>query len=145
MTHPWTRQPFSSSRLVPVRLLCRLVEAGWSSASSSSASRRSETRRGCCWALSRTTATWSSSGPPERLTLAREIGRGGMGIVRAAILHPFGKEVAVKMLPLPVLSQKASAAFRHEVKVLQRGSTFCHNVCRFLGVTKQHRAGRAAP
>eukprot|EP00899_Mesostigma_viride_P007656 jgi/Mesvir1/16892/Mv15769-RA.1 len=134
-TDPWTRRPLASTRLVPVRLLRRLVE-DWVEQRKQQQrdEEEQEATRAMLGVLEDDSVVFI---PPARLTLGREIGRGGMGVVRAAILHPSEKEtVAVKMLPLPVLSQDASVAFRREVKVLQRGSNFCHNVCRFLGVTK---------
>eukprot|EP00899_Mesostigma_viride_P016490 jgi/Mesvir1/24842/Mv22079-RA.1 len=135
-TDPWTRQPLASTRLVPVRLLRRLVEE-WveQRKQQQRVEEEQEHSRKVLGALDDDTVVFI---PPERFTLGlgREIGSGGMGVVRAATLHPSGKEVALKMLPLQVLSQDASMAFRWEVKVLQRGSTFCHNVCRFLGATK---------
>eukprot|EP00899_Mesostigma_viride_P024817 jgi/Mesvir1/551/Mv11404-RA.1 len=133
-TDPWTRQPLTSTKLMPVRLLRRLVE-DWveQRKEQQRVEEEQEVTRKMIGALEDDSVMFI---PPERLTLGREIGSGGMGIVRAAILQPSGKDVAVKMLPVPVLSQDGSAAFRREVKVLQRGSTFCHNVCRFLGVTK---------
>eukprot|EP00899_Mesostigma_viride_P006473 jgi/Mesvir1/15827/Mv03380-RA.1 len=129
---PLDEAAVDQQRLVPVRLVRRLVEY-WVEHRKQQQRLEEEqeaTRKALLGAFEDDSVVFI---PPERLTLGREIGRGRMGVVRAATFHP-SEEVAVKMLPMEVLSQDASMAFRREVKVLQRGSTFCHNVCRFLAV-----------
>eukprot|EP00899_Mesostigma_viride_P026647 jgi/Mesvir1/7167/Mv02527-RA.1 len=134
LVDPWTRQPLSSTQLVPVRLLRRLTE-DWI-ARQQQQERLEQEQEHARELLGTAEDSSMMFIPPDRLTLGREIGSGGMGTVRVATLHPSEKEVAVKLLPVQSLTEDTSAAFRREVKVLQRGSLFCHNVCRFLGVTK---------
>eukprot|EP00899_Mesostigma_viride_P001775 jgi/Mesvir1/11599/Mv00010-RA.1 len=129
---PWTRQPLSSTRLTPVRLLRRLVEE-WVEQQST------RERLGAAGSG----GDDDSSVPliaPERLRLGRELGQGGMGRVVAASLLPLNQPVAVKMVQMQALTANDSARFRREVRVLARASLCCNNVCRLLGVAQKDGA-----
>eukprot|EP00899_Mesostigma_viride_P001770 jgi/Mesvir1/11594/Mv00007-RA.1 len=129
---PWTRQPLSSTRLTPLRLLRRLVEE-WVEQQST------RERLGAAGSG----GDDDSSVPliaPERLRLGRELGQGGMGRVVAASLLPLNQPVAVKMVQMQALTANDSARFRREVRVLARASLCCNNVCRLLGVAQKDGA-----
>eukprot|EP00899_Mesostigma_viride_P023792 jgi/Mesvir1/4598/Mv15825-RA.1 len=122
-TCPWTCQKLKSCKLIPVRLIREMVN-NW---------KRQQEQ------LERLGATDDAVKVIEgdRLLLGRVIGSGGLSSVRAATLLPSGEQVAVKMLPLQALSDDDSARFRKEVRILQRASLYCRNICRLLGVAEK--------